>query len=189
MTGIAQVLTVKRVFTLKPNNWKIYIMPFVFISLFCHGQSPINLATREPLRSKVNDSSYLRIFNGIIVKNDYLIKKVDRYRILVDKSDISLIGILLKKPILIAEVETNNMQNKIDSVLYNRPEFIKSYKFPLEYQLPISINGTLLSHEKEERVLSRLELNQIETIEYITNEQAMLKYGVTPFGVINLRLK
>ncbi|UKJ07497.1 hypothetical protein [Solitalea lacus] len=170
---------------------KTNLFTIIFFFIGVNGWAQINQPPQSNIliNFKVNDTSYLRIFNGIIIKNNYSIKNFERIKCITDKEEIVRLGIYTDKPVMIIESDKSNMESKIDSILYSRPDFIASYKYNLDIRLPISINGQLLTNKEKEATLAKLEMSQIKNIEYIDNKRAMKKHGVTPFGVINLALK
>ncbi len=155
--------------------------------LYCQAQKPHSLVVLNP-NAIVNDSSYLRIYNGAIVSNDYKINDFERVS-KITREDADQLGIRTNKPVMLIEFEVNDLESQIDSVLYNRPEFISNYAFPLSIQLPISVNNKLLSHEEKKQLFQRLALKDIKKIDYLDNKQVSKnELNITPFGTINLLL-
>jgi hypothetical protein len=164
---------------------KNIILPILcLISLYSQAQSPQPLAVSNYNTLNVNDTSYLRIYNGIIVSNDYKIQDFERVN-KISREDADQLGIHTSKPIMLVEYEENALESQIDSILYNRPDFISNYKFPLSIQLPIAINNKLLSHEEKRLAFQNLTIKDVKQVEYIDNKQWNL---TAPFGAINIRL-
>lgn len=135
-----------------------------------------------------NDTSLVRIYDGVIVPNDFRITDFDRISKIQNKEDLDLLGFSPDKPILIIEFEQNDIEYKIDSVLYNRKDFISAFKFPLDIQLPLSMNNKVLTDKEKKELLPKLTLNRIKKIEYIDDKKSMKANGITPFGMIELTL-
>src|SRR5690606_32966915 len=156
--------------------------------LYCQAQSPQLPSSFKPYAINVNDSSYLRIYNGAIVSNDYKINDFEKIS-KITREDADQLGIRTNKPVMLIEFEVNDLESQIDSVLYNRPEFISNYAFPLSIQLPISVNNKLLSHEEKKQLFQRLALKDIKKIDYLDNKHVSKnELNLTPFGIINLLL-
>lgn len=166
---------------------KNIILPFLcLISLYCQAQSQQPLAVLINNTLNVNDSSYFRIYNGVIISNDYKIQDFERVN-KISKEDAGQLGIHTNKPVMLVEFEVNALESQIDSILYNRPDFISNYKFPLSIQLPIAINNKLLSHEEKKLAFQSIEIKNIKQIEYINNNSHS-KAKIAPFGIINIVL-
>jgi len=164
---------------------KNIIIPILcLISLYVQAQSPQSLAVLNYNTLNVNDSSYLRIYNGIIVSNDYKIQDFEKVN-KITREDADQLGLHTNKPVMLVEYEVDVLESQIDSILYNRPAFISNYKFPLSIQLPIAINNKLLSHEDKKLAFQNLTIKNVKQVEYIDNKQWTL---TAPFGVINIHL-
>jgi hypothetical protein len=137
----------------------------------------------------LNDTSYCRIFNGIIIKNRENIKELGAIQYISDKEKIKDLGIKTSLPLLIINYKSFPIEYQVDSILYSRQSFISSFKFPSTIQLPVSINGKLITSDERQNILSELKLKDIKTINYIDVPAAMAKYNITPFGIINLELQ
>lgn len=135
-----------------------------------------------------NDTSLVRVYNGVIIQNDFRITSFDRVSKIVNKEDLELLGFSVDSPIFIIEHEQNDIEYKIDSMLYNQDVFISRFKFPLDIQLPLSVHKKLLTDKQKERLLSKLTLDEIKEIDYIDYRESMQDNGITPFGMINLTL-
>ena len=135
-----------------------------------------------------NDTSLVRIYNGVIVPNDFRIIDFDRITKIQNKEDLDGLGFRSDKPILIIEFERDDIEYQIDSVLYNRKDFISAFKFPLDIQLPLSLNNKVLTDKEKEDLLPKLTLQKIKKIEYIDHKKSMKDNGITPFGMIELTL-
>lgn len=139
--------------------------------------------------ASVNDTSYLRVFNGMFVQNNYQIKNFNSVNYINDKKTIASWGIITPKQLMIIEVEKSAIEDKIDKVLYADPDFISNYKYPWTIQLPIAINGKLLSSQaKRGKTLSTLNMSKIKSIKYWDTKKSMERFGITPFGVINIKI-
>src|SRR5690606_19002071 len=103
----------------------------------------------------------------------------------ISREDADQLGIHTSKPIMLVEYEENALESQIDSILYNRLDFISNYKFPLSIQLPIAINNKLLSHEEKRLAFQNLTIKDVKQVEYIDNKQWNL---TAPFGASNIRL-
>jgi hypothetical protein len=136
----------------------------------------------------VNDTTYLRVLNGVVINNDYRINNFERVSIKA-KDDVTRLAITGNKPLMMIELEVPEVEHQIDSVLYSRPNFIKDYKYPLYVRLPISINNKLVTNDEKENLLSKLTLKDILKIEYLDHQNPKVNRRVTPFGVINLNIK
>ncbi|WP_432708199.1 hypothetical protein [Pedobacter sp.] len=151
-------------------------------------------AQEAPRRSQlkfrsVNDTSFFRIVNGIVVNNDYKITAYNSVQYIRDKSDLTKLGIKTDKPIMLVNIEGFKIEDQVDSVLYSDPEFISKFTYPLNYQLPIALDGKLVLLENKDRLLSNVSLNKIERIEYQSSKRSEVFSDKTPFGVINVILK
>jgi hypothetical protein len=162
---------------------KTFLTLLLYILLF----SPCFAQRSETIN--YNDTSYLRILNGVIIENNYRIHDLGSIQCISDKKKIDQWGIKTSSPIMLVNFKSFKIEYQIDSVLYSQPGFISSFKFPSTIQLPITINGKLLSYEDNKSVLSKLKFTEIKDIKYVASDIAMTKYGVTPFGVIDLVLK
>jgi hypothetical protein len=134
-----------------------------------------------------NDTAYLRILNGILIGKDYSIMdfgNASSIYYITDKQKIAQLGIKTDKPLMIIGIKTFDIEYQIDSVLYSRPDFISRYKYSSAIQLPVSVNGKLLSNDERQTILPKLELNKIKEINYSNNNTS----GLTPFGIIELQL-
>lgn len=154
------------------------------MGFYCQAQNPQSLAVLNHSTLNVNDSSYFRIYNGVIISNDYKIQDFERVN-KISKEDAGQLGIHTNKPVMLVEFEVNALESQIDSILYNRQDFISNYKFPLSIQLPIAINNKLLSHEEKKLAFQSLNVKDIKRIEYIDKKQSNL---IAPFGLINIVL-
>lgn len=90
---------------------------------------------------------------------------------------------------MLINVEGYKIEDQVDSVLYFDPKFISNFIYPLNYQLPITLDGKLVLLENKDQLLSKLSLDMIEKIEYQTTKLSKVFLNNTPFGVINLTLK
>lgn len=136
-----------------------------------------------------NDTSFLRIYNGVIVDDDFQIARFDRIEKINTNEDLRVLGFDSLKSILIVEHEMYRIESEIDSVLYNRRDFITTYNFPLDIQLPLSINNKLLSHDDKKEKLRDLTLDRIVKIKYIDGKESMKMNEVTPFGMVDITLR
>lgn len=167
----------------------LFTIIYIFICLNVTAQHQYFTPLKKTRNINLNDTTYMRILNGIVINNDYLIKDFDRVTYIRVKEDIVHLELTTDKPVMIIEIETSDIENKIDSILYSRPDFIKDYKYPLDIQLPISINGKLLSNDEKKYSLSKITLSQVKRVEYWDNKSAEVNRSITPFGVINLKTK
>jgi hypothetical protein len=135
-----------------------------------------------------NDISLLRVYNGVVIPNDFRITSFDRVSMIQNKEDLDALGFRPDKPILIIEFEQNDIEYKIDSVLYNRKDFISAFKFPLDIQLPLSMGTKVLTDEEKKELLPKLTLDKIKRIEYIDYRESMRANNITPFGMIDITL-
>ncbi len=183
-------LTRDSIFNLiKNNNMKRSL--FAAVCIFtCLNLFSQHLSAQSKMNSAfhVNDTTYLRVLNGTVINNHYLIKNFERVSIRA-KDDVTRLAITGNKPIIIITLEVPEIEHQIDSVLYSRPGFIKDYKYPLDIRLPISIGNRLVSHDEKEHLFSKLTLKDIVKIEYLDRLDPMVNPKLTPFGVINLKLK
>lgn len=163
----------------------IFTVALIFTALSVSAQYP---STSTKIKSGPNDTTYMRIVNGIVSSNEQHVGEFKSISYIRDEHDLAKLDVSGKKPIMLLELESSDMEDKIDSILYSRPDFIRSYKHPLNIQLPISINGTLVPNEQKAKTLSELTLDAIQEIEYLGSEHASVDRRVTPFGVINLRV-
>jgi hypothetical protein len=166
--------------TLKMKTFAIIFFLFIICST-CKSQESYEL--------NFNDTSYCRILNGTILKNNYIVKGLGAVQYITDKQKIKEFGINTGMPLMIVNIKSLKIEYQVDSILYSRPDFISAFKFPSTIQLPICINGQLLAYDDRQELLTELDLNKIKEIRYVDNASAMKRYGVTPFGVIDLILK
>ncbi|MEE1945837.1 hypothetical protein VRU48_12015 [Pedobacter sp. KR3-3] len=134
----------------------------------------------------VNDTAYLRVLDGIIIDKSYQIKAYERASIR-QREDLAHFENKGNKRVMIIGLEVSDLESKIDSVLYSRPTFIETYKYPLDIRLPISINNKLLSNDQKQQTLAKLTLEKIKKIEYLANNNPKVNPKITPYGVINLK--
>ena len=162
----------------------LIILNFFCLNLFSQSQ------TGDTKRSNinVNDTVYLRISNGIIIRNNHSILDFERVVILSKQNSLDL-GFAERKPVMLITQVVPTIEHAIDSILYSRPEFIKNYKYPLDIRLPISINNKLISNDEKWNLLAELTLNDIKKIEYLDNKHLKVNRNINPFGVINLEIK
>lgn len=161
------------------------LLTFLFFKTIGFAQNLYPSQTNEIVLN-LNDTTYCRIFNGTIVQNNYVIKEPGTVQYITNKEKIKELGIRTTLPLMIINLKSFPIEYKIDSILYSRTDFISSIKFPGSIQLPVSINGKLLTYEERQSMLSKLEINEIRDIRYLDSSTAMKKYGVTPFGLIDL---
>src|ERR1044071_2964169 len=140
----------------------------------------ITCFAQEPSIINPNDTNYFRIFNGIIIENNYAVKEFCSIQYISDKEKIADMGIQTTLPLMLLNIKSYPIEYKIDSVLYSRSSFIDSFHFSPTIQLPISINGKLLTYEDRQKILPAMVLSEIKEINYVDNKTAMRKYGVTP---------
>lgn len=162
---------------------------FTFVLLFAAlSVSAQNQSSQAKLKSGPNDTTYMRIVNGIVSDNEQHVGSFKSISYIRDKQDLAKLNIAGKKPVMILELESSDMEDKIDSILYSRPDFINTYKYPLNIQLPISINGKLLANDQKASTLNALTFGEINEIEYVDSEHSSVDRSLTPFGVINLQV-
>lgn len=162
---------------------------FTFVLLFAAlSVSAQNQSSQAKLKSGPNDTTYMRIVNGIVSDNEQHVGSFKSISYIRDKQDLAKLNIPGKKPVMILELESSDMEDKIDSILYSRPDFINTYKYPLNIQLPISINGKLLANDQKASTLKALTFGEINEIEYVDSEHTSVDRSLTPFGVINLQV-
>lgn len=162
---------------------------FTFVLLFAAlSVSAQNQSSQAKLKSGPNDTTYMRIVNGIVSDNEQHVGSFKSISYIRDKQDLAKLNVSGKKPVMILELESSDMEDKIDSILYSRPDFVNTYKYSLSIQLPISINGKLLPNEQRASTLNALDLGEIKEIEYLDSEHTSVDRSLTPFGVINLRI-
>lgn len=162
---------------------------FTFVLLFAAlSVSAQNQSSQAKLKSGPNDTTYMRIVNGIVSDNEQHVGSFKSISYIRDKQDLAKLNIPGKKPVMILELESSDMEDKIDSILYSRPDFINTYKYPLNIQLPISINGKLLANDQKAYTLKALTFGEINEIEYVDSEHSSVDRSLTPFGVINLQV-
>jgi hypothetical protein len=154
---------------------------FLFWGATCFAQTSTEL--------NLNDTSYYRILNGTIISNNYIIEDLGSIQCISDRQKKADLGIKTTLPLMFVNVKSFKIEYEIDSVLYNRPTFISSFKFPSTINLPISINGKLLTYQERKNVLAKLKFENIKEINYVDSSVAMTKYSLTPFGVIDVILK
>lgn len=159
---------------------------YIGLSILFFNQAATAQSSFNPLNP--NDTTLLRIYNGVIIQNNFHIKNFDRVSMIKNKEDLELLGFNPDVPILIIEYELYDIENKIDSVLYNRESFISRFKFPLNIQLPLSINNKPLSVREKKKILPGLRLDKIKKIEYIDSKESMKSNGITPWGMVELTL-
>lgn len=141
--------------------------------------------------SDFNNTNFLRILNGVILSDDYKVSgSIYSYEFIKESNEIKKLGIETTKPIVLINIKEYEIEYEIDSILYSRPDFITTFKYPTSIQLPIAINGELVYFEEREKILDELTLDKIRDIGYLNKEVAMQKFNnKTPFGVIGLMLK
>ncbi|KQC02622.1 hypothetical protein AQF98_03335 [Pedobacter sp. Hv1] len=139
-------------------------------------------------RINVNDTTCVRILNGIVVNNNYRIKGFEGVKIKT-KEDSKQLGFSGNKHLMIVTLEVPEIAHQVDSVLYSRSDFIKNYQYPLDIRLPISIGNKLILNDEKERLLAKLTLSDIVKIEYLDHQNPKVNRSITPFGVINLSVK
>jgi hypothetical protein len=84
---------------------KNIILPILcLISLYSQAQSSQPLAVSNYTTLNVNDTSYLRIYNGIIVNNDYIIQDFERVN-KVSREDADQLRIHTNKPIMLVNMK------------------------------------------------------------------------------------
>lgn len=134
-----------------------------------------------------NDTTYLRILNGVIIDNNHIVKEFESVSIKSrqDPANFQKGG----RQIMVIGTDISDLESKIDSILYSRPEFLEKYKYPLDLRLPISVNGKLLFQQQRIKALDQLSLEKIKKIEYFDANHRGVDPNVTPYGVINLRTK
>ena len=184
-------LTRDSIFNLTKNNNNMKRSLFAAVCIFTNlnlFSQHLNAQSKMNSTFHVNDTTYLRVLNGVVINNHYLIKNFERVSIR-SKEDVTRLAITGNKPIMIITLEVPEIEHQIDSILYSRSGFIKDYKYPLDIQLPISIGNSLISNEEKERLLSKLTLKDIVKIEYLDRLDPKVNHKLTPFGVINLKLK
>ncbi|SMC61177.1 hypothetical protein [Pedobacter nyackensis] len=165
------------------------ILLMIPICLSVFSQSDNLMPIRKSRLVNINNTNYVRIVDGIIISDSVIIKGFKSVKHVRNLDDIKKMGIDSKiKPIMIIEFETLDIEDKIDSILYSRSDFIKNYKYALDIQLPISVNNELLSNERKRFELSQISFNQIEGIEYLDKKDPRVNVALTPFGMINLKV-
>ena len=167
----------------------LFLSLFVFscFNLFAQDQNVVLQANRSS-SININDTTYTRILNGIVVDNNYRIKGFEGVKVKT-KEDSKALGFAGNKSVMIITLEVPEIEHQVDSILYSRRDFIKDYKYPLEIRLPISIGNKLVSQDEKEHLFSKLTLKDIVKIEYLSRQNPKVNHKLTPFGVINLNLK
>lgn len=132
-----------------------------------------------------NDISYLRVLDGIVLSNDYVVKQFERLRIQSKDSPANFEG-RGDKQIMIIGLEVSELEHRIHQNLYSQQEFISKYKFPLDIRLPLAVNNKLLSGEEKSKALAKMTFEQIQKIEYLAPKNQKVIAGATPYGIVNL---
>src|SRR5690606_11132076 len=141
---------------------------FTFVLLFAAlSESAQNQSSQAKLKSGPNDTTYIRIVNGIVSDNEQYVGSFKSISYIRDKQALAKLNVSGKEPVMILELESSDMEDKIDSILDCRPDFVNTYKYSWSIQLPISINGKLLPNEHSAFTLNALDLGEIKVIEYL----------------------
>jgi hypothetical protein len=170
------------------SNWKQPKAPVYDIS-----NNSVTVFSSDTIEQ--NDTDYTRIVNGILVSSTAHVHEPGSYtRYITDKNQIKQTGINTTKPLLFINGEKYDIQYKVDSVMYNYVNFYDTLKFPYFkgiwslVELPIAVNGELLTPEKRRMVLPKLKVRSIKVFKYIDRPDAAKQYPNAPFGIIDLEL-
>lgn len=161
----------------------------LFLSLFSQAQTGEYSISQnlEITLINLNDTNFTRVLNGIIIEKNTKTEVLEKinYKEITDKEKIEKLGIKTNKPLMLINAKRFDIEYKIDSILYSRKDFINSFKYPSDIQLPIVMNGKLLSFDDRLEYLSQLTLNDLNEIKYISSSQSNKMFNNTaPFGVI-----
>lgn len=170
---------------------KRVILCILFIIGYFQVFSQVEYLYSQKTKSNIinlNDTTFLRIVNGIVVSNQEVIKKFDRVSIKSKDFRADYLDYIDKKGIMIIGVEIPELQHEIEMILYSRFDFIKKYKFPLDIRLPISINNKIIYNNVKWKVLENIKIEEIKKIEYLSDEDSKVDRNKTPFGIINLEI-
>jgi uncharacterized protein YehS (DUF1456 family) len=162
------------------------------LSLFSYAQTGVYSIRKDHEAGLINlnDTSFIRILNGTIIDKSATVEHIEKinYKEITDKEKIEKIGIKTNKPLMLINSKRFDIEYKIDSILYSRKDFINDYKYPSDIQLPILLNGKLLSFDDRLNYLSKLTLNEINEIKYLNEFQSNRMFNnTTPFGVISIK--
>ncbi len=171
---------------------KASVIPVFFVlfhlSIFSNAQIRTPWAIERERGINLNDTSFLRIYNGLVVRNNLVISHFDNFRSITDQKEIKNLGLASSKKVRIVNYRSSSLRGVIDSMLYSNEIFTSSFPFPLDIQLPIMLNGRILIADEEQRRLVGLTANQIKRVRYRSPERIRDTWPRAPFGAIEIFL-
>ena len=158
---------------------------FLFLNFTGFAQSKFVIAGNSGSSAiDCNDSTFLRILNGRVIDANCQVTAFERIQIVRTQNGLNELGIQSNKPIMLLTLKSLPVKEKIDSALFNQPAFVKLFKFPLSLELPVSLNGKLLTIEEETELFKNITFGEIKHLKYVGPENNKN----APFGVINITI-
>lgn len=133
----------------------------------------------------LNDKTKLRIFDGQIVDDSYVITSFESVQYL-GRLDAAEFRLKLDRPVLIINSAKSEIESEILIKLFSQKKFLEEFKYPLDTRLPIAVNNVQLSHEEREKLLSKIKMKDIRSVKYLDRDKTSKKYRNLPFGVIEI---
>lgn len=136
----------------------------------------------------LNDKTKLRIYDGQIVDESYVINSFENIKYL-GRIDALAFGLQTDRPILVINSLKGEIESEIVIKLFSQKKFLKEFKFPLDTRLPIAMNNVQLTKEERDVKLSKIRMKDIRSVKYLDKDKASIKYRNLPFGVIEIGIK
>lgn len=158
---------------------KANIITFLLTSVFCCGISYGQLP--GTIKLNPNDTTFVRVYNGVVVNKDFKIKGVNNIKTITDRKEVGRLG-FQKKPLMIIEDNKTDFEYQIENRLFTKnASLIKNLNYPL-VRRPIAVNGKIVSKS----ALDEINFSEIKTVTY--SNRKFVDGQDTPFGVINISL-
>lgn len=159
---------------------KANIITFLLTITLCCGISYAQ-SINTPVAVNPNDTTFTRVYNGIVVNNNFKIKGFNSIKTITDYNEINKLG-LKRGPIMIIEDNKTDFEYQIENQLFTKKaSLIKNLDYPL-IKRPIAVNGKLIPKAE----LSSINFNQIKSIRF--SQRKIVDGQDTPFGCIDISM-
>ncbi|WP_148233550.1 hypothetical protein [Pseudopedobacter saltans] len=160
---------------------KSNIITFILIMMFCGGISFAQTPAFSVIKLNPNDTTFVRVYNGVVVNKDFQIKGFNSIKTITDKNEANRL-VLQKKPLMIIEDNKTDFEYQIENKLFTKnASLIKNLDYPLITR-PIAINGKIVPKS----ALNDINFSEIKSVTY--SKRKFVDGQDTPFGCIDISM-
>lgn len=159
------------------------------IAISTGGFAQVRPDTSCSLRIDINDTSYTRVVDGVVVPNSTDLNLLWEQLSIIrgDDSLAKLTG--STRPVMLLTTRKYAIDFDLVDTLLNNDQFYQAFmRYPLGASFPIAINGQLIASENRNVRLAGMKLSDITSLTYVGRAESIQKYPGTIFGVIEVTI-